>query len=84
MRRVSQLPAAATLRVLEVKQASQDLADRWGGALTTLFLILGLFSLATGALLVFLIFMTLAAERRGELGVSARSGARRGTSSWPS
>jgi putative ABC transport system permease protein len=68
----------ASLRVVEVKQVSQDLADRWGGALTSTFLVLGLFSLATGALLIALIFMTLAAERRGELGVARALGARRG------
>ena len=61
-----------------MKQVSQDLADRWGGALTSTFLVLGLFSLATGALLIVLIFMTLAAERRGELGVARALGARRG------
>ena len=65
----SGFPDLSPLRVLEVKQASQDQADRWGGALTSVFLILGLFSLATGALLVLLIFLTLAAERRSELGI---------------
>jgi putative ABC transport system permease protein len=65
------------LRVLEVKQAAQDQADRWGGALTTTFFILGLFSLATGVLLVVLIFFTLAGERSSELGILRALGARR-------
>jgi putative ABC transport system permease protein len=73
----SGFPDISPLRVLEVKQASQDQADRWGGALTSVFLILGLFSLATGALLVFLIFLTLAAERRSELGITRALGGRR-------
>jgi putative ABC transport system permease protein len=71
------LPEISPLRVLEVKQLSQEQADRWGGALTSSFLLLGLFSLATGALLVLLIFVTLAAERRSELGVTRATGARR-------
>ena len=74
--RLSGIPDISPLRVLEVKQASQDQADRWGGALTSVFLILGLFSLATGALLVFLIFLTLAAERRSELGITRALGGR--------
>jgi putative ABC transport system permease protein len=74
---VSGLREISPLRVLEVKQASQDQADRWGGALTSIFLVLGLFSLATGLLLVFLIFTTLAAERRSELGVMRALGTRR-------
>jgi putative ABC transport system permease protein len=71
------LPEISPLRVLEVKRLSQEQADRWGGALTSSFLMLGLFALATGALLVFLTFVTLAAERRSELGVTRAVGARR-------
>ena len=74
---LSWVPEISPLRVLEVKQLSQEQADRWGGALTSTFLVLGLFSLATGALLVFLIFVTLAAERRSELGIARAVGARR-------
>ena len=71
------VPEISPLRVLEVKQASQEQADRWGGALTSVFLIMGLFSLASGTLLVFLIFSTLAAERRAELGITRALGGRR-------
>ncbi|MGE3271801.1 MAG: FtsX-like permease family protein, partial [Chloroflexota bacterium] len=52
-------------------------ADRWGAALTTVFVVLGLFSIATGTMLVVLIFVMLAAERRTELGVLRALGARR-------
>src|SRR6185369_2528059 len=53
------------------------LADRWGAALTTVFVVLGLFSIATGTMLVVLIFVMLAAERRTELGVLRALGARK-------
>jgi putative ABC transport system permease protein len=74
----SALATLSTLRVVEVKRLSQELADRWGAALTTVFVVLGLFSIATGTMLVVLIFVMLAAERRTELGVLRALGARRG------
>ena len=64
--------------MIEVKRLSQELADRWGAALTTVFVVLGLFSIATGTMLVVLIFVMLAAERRTELGVLRALGARQG------
>jgi putative ABC transport system permease protein len=74
----SALATLSTLRVVEVKRLSQELADRWGAALTTVFVVLGLFSIATGTMLVVLIFVMLAAERRTELGVLRALGATRG------
>ncbi|MFN8635708.1 MAG: FtsX-like permease family protein [Chloroflexota bacterium] len=74
----SALATLSTLRVVEVKRLSQELADRWGAGLTTVFVVLGLFSIATGTMLVVLIFVMLAAERRTELGVLRALGARRG------
>jgi putative ABC transport system permease protein len=71
------LSTSATLRVVETKRLSQELADRWGGALTSVFVVLGLFSIATGIMLVILIFVLLAAERRSELGVTRAIGAKR-------
>src|SRR5262249_10177460 len=44
---------------------------------TTVFLILGLFSIAASLLLVFLIFVMLAAERRTEMGLTRAVGAQR-------
>ena len=70
------LSATSTLRVIEIKRLSQELADRWGGALTSVFVVLGLFSFATGAMLVVLIFVLLAAERRSEMGVTRALGAK--------
>lgn len=74
----SALATLSNLRVLEVKRLSQELADRWGAALTTVFVVLGLFSIATGTMLVVLIFVMLAGERRTELGVLRALGARQG------
>jgi putative ABC transport system permease protein len=65
------------LRVIEVKRLSQELADRWGGALTNTFVVLSLFSLTTGALLVVFIFSLIAAERRSEMGIVRALGAKR-------
>ncbi|HYU18096.1 MAG TPA: FtsX-like permease family protein [Chloroflexota bacterium] len=70
------LSTSSSLRLIEVKRLSQDLADRWGGALTAVFVVLGLFSIATGVMLVVLIFVLLAAERRSELGITRALGAK--------
>ncbi len=44
----------------------------------SLFTTFGSFSIAAGILLIFLIFVMLAAERRGELGIARAVGTRRG------
>ena len=44
----------------------------------SLFTTFGSFSIAAGILLIFLIFVMLAAERRGELGIARAIGTRRG------
>ena len=67
----------APLTVLEVKQRATDAANEYGSAVTTVFLILGLFSIAASLLLVFLIFVMLAAERRTEMGLSRAVGVQR-------
>src|SRR5690606_22339421 len=43
-----------------------------------LFLVLGLFSMAAGVMLIFMIFVMLAAERRSEMGIARAVGAQRG------
>ena len=53
-------------------------ADEIGAAFMTMFTTFGSFSIAAGILLVFLIFVMLAAERRGELGIARAVGTRRG------
>ena len=66
---------------LEAETAKQDAietADEQGAAFIGLFTTFGSFSIAAGILLIFLIFVMLAAERRGELGIARAIGTRRG------
>jgi putative ABC transport system permease protein len=67
----------APLTVIDVKQRAIAAANEYGSAVTTVFLILGLFSIAASLLLVFLIFVMLAAERRTEMGLTRAVGAQR-------
>ncbi len=61
-----------------VKQDGLKLADAQGTAFMTLFTTFGSFSMAAGILLIFLIFVMLAAERRSEMGMARAIGTRRG------
>jgi putative ABC transport system permease protein len=66
---------------LEVAKAKQDVleeGDQMGAAFMTFFTTFGSFSIMAGILLIFLIFVMLAAERRGELGIARAVGTRRG------
>ena len=68
-------------RGLEVEKIKQDVltqADVEGNAFMSLFTTFGTFSIFAGAMLIFLIFVMLAAERRGELGIARAVGTRRG------
>jgi putative ABC transport system permease protein len=66
------------LEVDPVKQDALDTADAEGNAFMSLFTTFGSFSIFAGGLLIFLIFVMLAAERRGELGIARAVGTRRG------
>jgi putative ABC transport system permease protein len=59
------------------KQDALDTADTAGAAFMSVFTTFGSFSIAAGILLIFLIFVMLAAERRGELGIARAVGTRR-------
>jgi putative ABC transport system permease protein len=59
------------------KQDALDAADEAGQAFMSLFTTFGTFSISAGILLIFLIFVMLAAERRGELGIARAVGTRR-------
>ncbi len=67
----------AAYRVQAVKQQGLDQADQTGSAFLSIFLIFGLFSIAVGLLLIFLIFVMLAAERRAEMGMARAIGVKR-------
>jgi putative ABC transport system permease protein len=66
------------LEIDPVKRDALELADEQGNAFMTLFTTFGSFSIFAGFMLIFLIFVMLAAERRGELGIARAVGTRRG------
>jgi putative ABC transport system permease protein len=66
------------LETLPAKRDAIDAADAAGNQFMTFFTTFGTFSIAAGILLIFLIFVMLAAERRGELGIARAVGTRRG------
>jgi putative ABC transport system permease protein len=66
------------LGIEPVKQDTIELADEIGSAFTSFFTTFGTFSIAAGILLIFLIFVMLAAERRTEMGIARAVGTRRG------
>jgi putative ABC transport system permease protein len=61
-----------------VKKDAIEQADEGGESFTSIFLLFGQFSVAAGVLLIFLIFVMLAAERKHELGIARAVGMRRG------
>jgi putative ABC transport system permease protein len=62
-----------------VKANSIAEAEENGNMFTTFFLVLGLFSIAAGVMLIFMIFVMLAAERKAEMGMARAVGAQRGS-----
>ena len=65
---------------MEVSDTKTDLveeAEDIGNFMTTFFLLLGLFSIGAGILLIVMIFVMLAAERRSEMGMSRAVGMKR-------
>ncbi|MGE5689912.1 MAG: ABC transporter permease, partial [Pseudomonadota bacterium] len=66
------------LEVTTVKRDAIDDAETAGTTFMAMFTTFGSFSIAAGVLLIFLIFVMLAAERRGELGIARAIGTRRG------
>ncbi|MGE3077088.1 MAG: ABC transporter permease [Dehalococcoidia bacterium] len=64
-------------QVEEVKANTVEEAKVAASAFTSVFLLLGLFSIASGVLLIFMIFVMLAAERQREMGITRAVGALR-------
>lgn len=69
---------ALGLETDKTKQDALNAADSAGAAFLSFFTTFGSFSIAAGILLIFLIFVLLAAERRSELGIARAVGTRRG------
>ena len=66
------------LDIDESKQDAIEAADLQGNSFMAFFTTFGSFSIAAGILLIFLVFVMLATERRGELGIARAIGTRRG------
>ena len=64
-------------QIIALKQDQVNFAELIGAAFTTIFVVFGLFSIAAGVLLIFLIFVMLAAERKPEMGMARAVGAKR-------
>jgi putative ABC transport system permease protein len=65
------------LTAYKTKQDAIKVADQQGAAFMSMFTTFGSFSISAGILLIFLIFVMLAAERRNELGIARAVGTRR-------
>ncbi len=65
------------LGVNTIKQDRVDQAERISSAFSSIFVLLGMFSVMSGVLLIVLIFTMLASERRSEMGMERAIGAHR-------
>ncbi|MHB8160576.1 MAG: ABC transporter permease [Thermoleophilia bacterium] len=65
------------LEIKPVKKIGLDMAEQAASSFTSIFLLFGEFSMIAGILLIFLIFVMLAAERKTELGVMRAMGSKR-------
>jgi putative ABC transport system permease protein len=65
------------LTVEKMKQDTVHMAELLGNVMSTMFLVMGLFSIAAGILLIFMIFVMLAAERKPEMGMARAVGSKR-------
>ncbi len=71
------LPSSLNLTVSNVKSDNVDQATRNVDQLSQIFLLLGSFTIVAGVLLIINIFVMLAEERKGEMGVTRALGMRR-------
>ncbi|MEX1253408.1 MAG: FtsX-like permease family protein [Dehalococcoidia bacterium] len=60
-----------------IKQDAVEEAEQFGNLFLTFFMVLGLFSIAAGIMLIFMIFVMMAAERKPEMGMARAVGAQR-------
>jgi putative ABC transport system permease protein len=65
------------LAVNDVKRDTLDMGELAASAFTTIFIVAGLFGITAGLVLIFLIFIMLAAERKSEMGMVRAIGAQR-------
>lgn len=70
-------PDSLALEINDTKRELVDQSEEAGNFLATFFLIFGLFSIGAGILLVIMIFVMLAAERKSEMGMARAVGTKR-------
>lgn len=73
----NELATLSRLQVADVKARALAKAELDGGSFMLIFLIMGTFSIMVGMLLVFLLFVMLAAERQSEMGMARAVGLQR-------
>jgi putative ABC transport system permease protein len=78
LERLEPLLAGRDLEASPDKQKALAQADDFGNSFSGVFLLFGQFSITAGILLIFLIFVMLAAERKQELGIARAVGTQRG------
>jgi putative ABC transport system permease protein len=78
LRQLEPVVSPLGLEADNTKQDALDQADSMGAGFMSMFTTFGSFSIAAGILLIFLIFVMLAAERRSELGIARAVGTQRG------
>ncbi len=66
------------LGVDDYKREALDTSETAANAFTTIFIVAGLFGITAGLVLIFLIFVMLASERKSEMGMTRAVGAQRG------
>jgi putative ABC transport system permease protein len=66
------------LGVDDTKRDTLDIGELAASAFTTIFIVAGLFGITAGLVLIFLIFVMLAAERKSEMGMVRAVGGQRG------
>ena len=67
------------LAVEDLKRDTLDLGEQAASAFTAIFIVSGLFGITAGLVLIFLIFVMLAAERKPEMGMARAVGTQRGS-----
>jgi putative ABC transport system permease protein len=77
MAAIEPILAGTSYDINDVKRSGLEEAEFAGNSFTSLFVILGMFSIAAGVLLIFLIFVLLAAERKSEMGMARAIGLKR-------
>lgn len=71
---LTDVEGGSQLGINPIKRDAINSAEILGNTFMTFFVILGMFSISAGILLIFLIFMMLAAERRAEMGMARAVG----------